>query len=102
MELTPDMAAVFAGLIALGQGLVRVIERLVDASLSKKKEGDEHLSYDAQVQQLRRVEELHDWHNHDMPNEPGVKVWWTSHLRGELRAIRSSIESLSGGAKDRG
>ena len=24
----------------------------------------------------KQIEEMHEWHNHDHPDDPGVKIWW--------------------------
>lgn len=35
----------------------------------------------------RRIEELHEWHNHDDPSQPGIKIWWNQRYLAEI--IRS-------------
>lgn len=94
MEITTEAAAVLAGVFALANGVVRLIERLVDGIL-KKKDEDESISYDTAVKQSRQIEDLWDWHNHDMPTEPGVKCWWNTALRTDLGKLRGSIDRLT-------
>lgn len=43
--------------------------------------GDKALSFlktrGIDVQKMsRQINELYDWHNHDDPDQPGVKIWW--------------------------
>lgn len=99
MEISPEAAAVFAGLIALANAVVRICERLIDGAL-KKKGGDEVLSYDTAVMQARQVDELWAWHNHDMPDQPGVKVWWSTAMKTSLVDLQTSIDRLSDRLED--
>jgi len=36
-----------------------------------------------------KISELHDWHDHDDPLKPGVKIWWIQP------GIEKALESLS-------
>ncbi len=96
MEITTEVAALFAGLIALGTGAVRIIERLIDGVL-KKKDGkcDESLSYDTALKMSRQIYELWDWHRHDVQGEPGVKVWWCTAMRKPMEELQAAIDRLS-------
>lgn len=37
------------------------------------------------LQEMRReLKELHEWHNHDHPDQPGVKIWYNQKYVAEL------------------
>ena len=45
---------------------------------------------------MEKIEDLHEWHDHDMPGHPGVKNWWTdSELPRSIDGLKTAIEKLS-------
>lgn len=98
MEITPEAAAIFAGLIALANAAVRLVERLVDGLLKKKDRNGrtEVLSYDTSVRMSQQVDDLWEawWHNRDMPEQ--AKVWWST----AMVDMKKSIDRLSDSLED--
>lgn len=86
----------FAGLVAAANAIVRLLERLVDGLLKKKdgRNGTNILSYDTAVKMSRQVDDLWDWHRHDVQGEPGVKVWWSTAMREPMNELRAAIDRL--------
>lgn len=88
--------------LAVGQGKLRggcdrmsaEVKRLVDEELRRQRFLDKAAEHMREVEErdvlmAHRVEELHGWHDHDDPDEPGVKIWWTR------RSLAKAIERLA-------
>lgn len=42
----------------------------------------------------KQLDDLHDWHDHDDPNEVGVKIWWNrKYIYDLIKALKESQET---------
>lgn len=40
------------------------------------------------------IKDLHEWHNHDDPNNPGSKIWYGTETARRIETIESDVSTI--------
>jgi len=111
-ETEPTSLGVIMAIVAVVMAVVKIFERVIDyfiAEVRRKradaaaedgpKPGDSgRLAApiaEVVARTAKQVGELHTWHSVEVPDQPGVKVWWnTEEQKRAVRELAHKIEQL--------
>lgn len=95
--------------LGVGGGLAYLVIQLVLEFLEKREKAKDKagmdpalVAYNAALADLFKIlkesrtmiKDLHEWHNHDDPSNPGSKIWYGTETARRIETIESDVSTI--------